>query len=95
MVEDAVNSATGRLRADIDRFRDDLKRLGQDLASLLKGAQGRGRSASARMGGRFKGMPGAMGDKVGNAIESRPLAVIGTAFAAGLIAGILMGGRRD
>lgn len=95
MVEDAVNSAAGRLRADIDRFREDLRRLAQDLAGLVKAVKGSGRSATARMGGRFRDMPEAVGDKVGSAIDAHPVAVIGTAFAAGLIAGLLMGSRRD
>jgi hypothetical protein len=93
MVEDAVNTAAGRLRADIGRTREDLRRLARDLANLLKSTRGVGRSATTRVGGRFKDMPGAVGGKVGDAIEARPIAVIGTAFAAGLIAGMLLGRR--
>ena len=94
MVEDAVNSAAGRLRADVGRARQDLRRIAQDLANLLRSTRGVGRSATTKVGGRFKDMPAAVGDRVGDAIEAKPLAVIGTAFAARLIAGVLLS-RRD
>ncbi|HYE62034.1 MAG TPA: hypothetical protein VD997_08545 [Phycisphaerales bacterium] len=91
---DAVNTAAGRLRGDVDRFREDLKQLGQDFANLVKHGLSSGKSAGSRFGGRMKGAPGEIGDKlggkVGDAIENRPLAVIGTAFAAGILAGMLL-----
>lgn len=87
---DAVNTAAGRLRGDVDRFREDLKQLGNDFASLLKSGLGAGKKAGTQFGGRMKGAPGELGNKVTDAIENRPLAVIGTAFAAGILAGILL-----
>jgi len=88
--DDSVNTAAGRLRADINRFREDLCKMGQDVASLLRQGLGAGKSATTNIGGRFKDAHGAMGEKVGGAIESKPLVVIGTAFAAGLLAGMLL-----
>jgi hypothetical protein len=87
---DAVNTAAGRLKGDMDRFRQDLTQLGQDFASLIKNGLGAGKSAGNRFGGRIKGAPGELGNKFTDAIETRPLAVIGTAFAAGILAGMLL-----
>jgi|GEM_PF-1892986 len=91
---DAVNTAAGRLKGDVERFREDLNKVGEDFANLVKHGLRSGKSAGANMSGRLKSAPGdltnKLGDSVGTVIESRPMAVIGTAFAAGILAGMLL-----
>jgi ElaB/YqjD/DUF883 family membrane-anchored ribosome-binding protein len=91
---DTVNTASGRLKGDMDRFRQDLKQLGDDFASMVKHGLSSGKAAGSSFGGRMKSAPGELSDKLGSrmgdVIENRPLAVIGTAFAAGILAGMLL-----
>jgi ElaB/YqjD/DUF883 family membrane-anchored ribosome-binding protein len=88
--ETTAATAYGRLKGDMDCVREDLKKLGDDFASLVKHGLRSGKSAGAKLGGRLKNAPAELGNRVTDAIETRPLAVIGTAFAAGILAGMLL-----
>ncbi len=98
MADDHVNTASGRLKGDIARIREDLIAVKDDMAVLARRGKAAGKATSARLSRdvaqKFaKGRHAASG-QFEDAVASNPAAVLGGSLALGLVLGVAIGALR-